>query len=64
MTHLPFIAASYALGVLIPLVFGIAAFTRMGNARRRLAAIDPRAHRGGAGSRGAGPRQQRGRSGT
>ena len=45
MTHLPFIAASYALGVLIPLVFGIAAFTRMGTARRRLAAIDPRANR-------------------
>jgi hypothetical protein len=45
MTHLPFIAASYALGVLIPLVFGIAAFTRMGSARRRLAAIDPRANR-------------------
>jgi hypothetical protein len=45
MTHLPFIAASYALGILIPLVFGITAFTRMGIARRRLAAIDPRAHR-------------------
>jgi hypothetical protein len=47
MTHLPFIAASYALGVLIPLLFGIAAFTRMGTARRRLAAIDPRANRPG-----------------
>jgi hypothetical protein len=45
VTHLPFIAASYALGVLIPLLFGIAAFTRMGAARRRLAAIDPRQHR-------------------
>ena len=45
MTHLPFIAASYALGVLIPLLFGVAAFTRMGTARRRLAAIDPRANR-------------------
>jgi len=51
MTHLPFIAASYALGVLVPLLFGIAAFTRMGTARRRLAAIDPRTHRTGAGSR-------------
>jgi hypothetical protein len=49
MTHLPFIAASYALGVLIPLLFGIAAFTRMGTARRRLAAIDPRVNRAGAG---------------
>jgi hypothetical protein len=48
MTHWPFIAASYALGVLIPLVFGIAAFTRMGTARRRLRLIDPRAGRPGA----------------
>ncbi|MBN8901591.1 MAG: hypothetical protein J0H19_10365 [Rhodospirillales bacterium] len=47
MTHLPFIAASYALGVLVPVGFGIAAFLRMGRARRRLAAIDPRAQRGG-----------------
>jgi hypothetical protein len=45
MTHLPFIAASYALGVLVPLIFGIMAFTRMTTARRRLAAIDPRAQR-------------------
>jgi len=64
MTHLPFIAASYALGVLIPLLFGIAAFTRMGTARRRLAAIDPRAHRAGAVSGGAGPRHHRTRSGA
>jgi len=47
MTHLPFIAASYALGVLVPLIFGITAFTRMGAARRRLAAIDPRVNRPG-----------------
>jgi hypothetical protein len=59
VTHLPFIAASYALGVLIPLLFGIAAFTRMGTARRRLAEIDPRVNRPGAG-----PRQHRTRSGT
>jgi hypothetical protein len=45
MTHWPFIGAAYALGVLIPLVFGISAFTRMGTARRRLASIDPRSHR-------------------
>ena len=50
MTHWPFIAASYALGMLIPLVFGIAAFIRMGTARRRLALIDPRVSRPGAGS--------------
>jgi hypothetical protein len=42
MTHLPFIAASYALGLLIPAGFGLSAFLRMGTARRRLAAIDPR----------------------
>ena len=63
MTHLPFIAASYALGVLVPLLFGIAAFTRMGTARRRLAAIDPRDKRPGTGSRvnrsGAGSRDNR-----
>ena len=47
MTHLPFIAASYALGVLVPLVFGVLAFTRMGAARRKLAAIDPREQRKG-----------------
>jgi hypothetical protein len=51
MTHLPFIAASYVLGVLVPLIFGISAFTRMGAARRRLAAIDPRDKRPGAGPR-------------
>jgi cytochrome c biogenesis protein CcdA len=49
MTHLPFIAASYALGVLVPLVFVTTAFTRMAAARRRLAAIDPRVNRPGAG---------------
>lgn len=54
MTHLPFVAASYALGVLVPVVFGILAFTRMGAARRRLAAIDPRVNRPRAG-----PREQR-----
>ena len=42
MTHLPFIAASYALGVLIPGWFAIAAFLRMRSAQRRLASIDPR----------------------
>jgi hypothetical protein len=45
VTHWPFIVAAYVLGVLIPLVFGMSAFTRMGAARRRLALIDPRAHR-------------------
>jgi hypothetical protein len=43
MTHLPFIAASYALGVFLPAGFALAAYLRLGAARRRLAAIDPRA---------------------
>jgi hypothetical protein len=46
MTHLPFIAGSYALGILIPAGFALAAYLRLGAARRRLAVIDPRAHRG------------------
>jgi hypothetical protein len=45
MTHLPFIVASYALGLLIPGAYGIAAYVRMRGARVRLAAIDPRQHR-------------------
>ena len=43
MTHLPYIAAAYALGVLVPAVFGFGAWGRAAAARRRLAAIDPRA---------------------
>jgi len=54
MTNLPYVAASYALGVLIPAGFALAAFLRVGAARRRLAAIDPRARPG------AGPRLRRG----
>jgi hypothetical protein len=46
MTHLPYVAASYALGVLIPAGFALAAFLRVGAARRRLATIDPRARPG------------------
>ncbi|MEO8716545.1 MAG: hypothetical protein ABI369_16190 [Acetobacteraceae bacterium] len=45
MTHLPYIAASYVLGLLIPGAFAIAAWTRMRAATSRLAAIDPRARR-------------------
>ena len=51
MNHLFFIAASYGLGVLVPAGFGVAAFIRMGTARRKLAAIDPRANRPGASPR-------------
>jgi uncharacterized membrane protein YbhN (UPF0104 family) len=39
MTHLPFIAASYALAVLVPAAFGLSAFQRLRRARRRLAAL-------------------------
>jgi hypothetical protein len=46
MTHLPFVAASYALTVLVLAGFGIGALVRLGSARRRLAAIDPRRERG------------------
>ncbi len=46
MTHLPFVAAAYALGTGVPIAFTIAAFTRLRAATRRLNAIDPRRNRG------------------
>jgi hypothetical protein len=46
VTHLPFIVAAYALGVLIPAALAIDVYLRLGSARRRLAAIDPRRNRG------------------
>ena len=45
MTHLGFIAASYALAILIPAGFALTAARRLSLARRRLAAIDPRGAR-------------------
>ena len=45
MNHLPFIVASYGLGVAVPVLFGVAAWLRVGRARRKLATIDPRAPR-------------------
>ncbi len=42
MTFLPYIAASYALGVVVPGGFALAAWRRMRTATARLAAIDPR----------------------
>lgn len=48
MTHLPYVAAAYALAVLLPVAFGIAAWRRATQASRRLAAIDPRERRGGS----------------
>ena len=56
MTHLPYIVAAYALGLLIPGTFAVAAFLRMRSAQRRLAAIDPRVNRTGAGRRSGAPR--------
>jgi hypothetical protein len=53
MTHLPYIVAAYALGVLLPGTFAVAAFVRMRTAQRRLAAIDPRAKSPLAGRRRA-----------
>ncbi len=45
MTHLTYIMAAYGLTVLVAGVFAVDAWARMGRARRRLAAIDPRANR-------------------
>ncbi len=45
MTHLGFIVASYALAILVPIGFAVGAARRLSLARRRLAAIDPRAAR-------------------
>lgn len=45
MTHPVFVAAAYTLGVLVPLVYALAAFQRASAARRKLAAIDPRGSR-------------------
>jgi len=42
VTHLPFIAAAYALGILVPAWLGLTAWTRLRTATRRLAAVDPR----------------------
>ena len=42
MTHLPFVAASYALGLGVPLVLGAMAALRLRAVRRRLAVLDPR----------------------
>jgi len=47
MTHLPFIVASYALAALVFAGFGLSAWARVGAARRKLAAIDPRRERTG-----------------
>jgi uncharacterized membrane protein YbhN (UPF0104 family) len=43
MTHAGFVAASYVLAVVVPAVLAVDAARRLAAARRRLAAIDPRA---------------------
>ncbi len=45
MTHLPFIAAAYGLAVLVGAGFAVDAWLRVGRARRKLDAIDPRRQR-------------------
>jgi hypothetical protein len=45
MTHLPYVAISYFLAVLLPVAFGLDAWRRIRQARRRLDAIDPRQNR-------------------
>lgn len=45
MTHLPYIVASYGLTVLVVGWLSIDAWLRMSRARKKLAAIDPRAPR-------------------
>ncbi|MDE2581563.1 MAG: hypothetical protein KGL52_08000 [Rhodospirillales bacterium] len=42
MTFLPYVAASYAIGIVVPGGFALAAWRRLLNTTRRLAAIDPR----------------------
>jgi heme exporter protein D len=42
MTHLPFIAASYGLAILVPLGLALSAAHRLKLARRRLAVLDTR----------------------
>jgi len=45
MTHLPYIIGAYGLTVALGGWFGVGAWLRTRRARRRLAAIDPRAER-------------------
>ena len=42
MTHLPYVAASYGLALLVGVAFAAHAWLRMRRAARRLEAIDPR----------------------
>jgi hypothetical protein len=42
MDHLTYIMAAYGLTVVTVTAYAVAAWTRMGRARKRLAAVDPR----------------------
>ncbi len=42
MTHLPYVAACFTLGLAVPAVFAFGAWRRLGQARMRLAQLDPR----------------------
>jgi len=42
MTHLSYVVACFALGAAVPIGFAVTAWRRLGQARRRLAAVDPR----------------------
>ena len=42
MTHLGFVATSYALGVGVPVALALSSVLRLSAARRTLQAIDPR----------------------
>jgi len=45
VTHLPYIAASYAIAILVPAGFAVSAWQRLRQARLRLAALDHRRRR-------------------
>ena len=45
MDNLPYIIAAYGLTIVFGGYYAVSAWLRMGRARRRLAAIDPRAAR-------------------
>ena len=50
MTHLPYIAASFGLGLAVPALFAAGAWQRLARARRRLAQVDPRSTSMGGGA--------------
>ena len=50
MTHLPYIVAVYALGVLVPTAYAIDAWLRSRRATRLLATVETRPRRAAAGA--------------